>query len=74
MSMDDIANIELKYLSLDDYQELKEAMIASYTTMPEAFWRENQIKNLISKFPEGQVVIKINDHIAGKSFSKFVLI
>lgn len=72
MSMQDIENIELKYLSLDDYQELKEAMIASYSTMPEAFWRENQIKTLISKFPEGQVVIKINGHIAGCALSIIV--
>ena len=37
--MKDIENIELAYLSLDDYQELKKAMIASYTTMPDAIWR-----------------------------------
>lgn len=63
--MEDIENIELKYLSLDDYQELKEAMIASYTTMPDAYWKESQIKKLIDMFPEGQVVIKINSQIAG---------
>lgn len=70
--MEDIDNIELKYLNLEDYQELKEAMIASYTTMPEAFWREGQIKKLIDKFPEGQVVIKINGHIAGCALSIIV--
>src|SRR5690606_26912772 len=63
--MEDIQNIELKYLSLDDYQELKEAMIASYTTMPDAYWKESQIKKLIDMFPEGQVVIKVNNQIAG---------
>ncbi|MEO5789421.1 MAG: bifunctional GNAT family N-acetyltransferase/carbon-nitrogen hydrolase family protein [Gelidibacter sp.] len=70
--MEDIDNIELKYLNLEDYQELKEAMIASYTTMPDAFWREGQIKKLIDKFPEGQVVIKINGHIAGCALSIIV--
>jgi len=67
--MEDIENIELVYLSLDDYQELKSAMIESYTTMPDAYWRENQINNLISRFPEGQVVIKVNNQIAGCALS-----
>ena len=70
--MEDIENIELIYLNLEDYQELKEAMIASYTTMPEAFWQEDQIKKLIDKFPEGQVVIKINGQIAGCALSIIV--
>lgn len=67
--MKDIENIELAFLSLDDYQELKEAMIASYTTMPDAIWKKHQIKKLIDIFPEGQVVIKVNDQIAGCALS-----
>jgi len=70
--MEDIENIELKYLKLEDYQELKEAMIASYTTMPDAFWQEEQIKKLTEEFPEGQVVIKINNQIAGCALSIIV--
>ncbi|RPD98217.1 GNAT family N-acetyltransferase [Aureibaculum marinum] len=67
--MQDIENIELTYLSLDDYQELKEVMIASYTTMPNSYWKESQINTLIRLFPEGQVVIKINNQIAGCALS-----
>ncbi len=63
--MEEIDNIELKYLTLDDYQELKQAMIASYTSMPDSIWKESQIKKLIDVFPEGQVVIKVNNQIAG---------
>tara|TARA_R110002033_G_scaffold74651_4_gene125922 strand:- start:1466 stop:2140 length:675 start_codon:yes stop_codon:yes gene_type:complete len=63
--MKNIENIELTFLTLEDYQELKEAMIASYTTMPDAIWKEEQIKTLIDTFPEGQVVIKVNNQIAG---------
>lgn len=70
--MEEIENIELKYLNPEDYQELKEAMIASYTTMPDAFWQEHQIKKLTKEFPEGQVVIKINDQIAGCALSIIV--
>ena len=68
----EIENIELSYLSLQDYQELKEAMIEAYTNMPDMFWQETQIKKLIDIFPEGQVVVKINDQIAGCALSIIV--
>lgn len=68
----DIENIELTYLSLDDYQELKEAMIESYSSMPDSYWREHHIELLINRFPEGQVVIKVNNQIAGCALSLIV--
>ena len=64
-----IENIELHFLTLDDYQELKEAMIAAYPDMPDAYWKHAHIKSLIEKFPEGQVVIKINGELAGCALS-----
>lgn len=67
--MSEIENIELKFLNIDDYEELKSAMIDSYTNMPEAYWRKYQIETLINRFPEGQVVIKINNQIAGCALS-----
>jgi len=72
MKPQDIENIELQYLTLDDYQELKGAMQQAYKTMPDLYWRENQIQTLIEKFPEGQVVIKINNQIAGCALSIIV--
>ena len=70
--MNEIENIELAFLSLDDYQELKEAMIESYKSMPNSYWREHHIKSLIDYFPEGQVVIKVNKQIAGCALSIIV--
>ena len=70
--MKKIENIELSFLSLDDYQELKKAMIESYTNMPNSYWKEHHIKSLIDQFSEGQVVIKINDQIAGCALSIIV--
>ncbi|CAZ96120.1 bifunctional GNAT family N-acetyltransferase/carbon-nitrogen hydrolase family protein [Zobellia galactanivorans] len=72
MKIEDIENIELKFLSLDDYQELKDAMISAYANMPGSYWKEKQIKSLIDKFPEGQVVIKINGQLAGVALSIIV--
>ncbi len=70
--MADIENIELTFLSLDDYQELREAMIESYSGLPNSYWEEDQIRALISRFPEGQVVIKANNEIAGCALSIIV--
>ncbi|MFT5673859.1 MAG: putative amidohydrolase [Polaribacter sp.] len=64
-----IENIELHFLTLNDYKQLKEAMIQAYSSMPNSYWKENQIKSLIDKFPEGQVVIKINGELAGCALS-----
>ena len=72
MKPQDIENIELQYLTLDDYQELKVAMQEAYKSMPNLYWREHQIKTLIDKFPEGQVVIKVNNQIAGCALSIIV--
>ncbi len=63
--MQNIENIELHYLTIDDYHELKEAMIEAYATMPNSYWKEAHMKSLIEKFPEGQVCIKINNELAG---------
>lgn len=70
--MIDIENIELTFLGLDDYQELKAAMIEAYSSMPDAYWKESHIKSLIDRFPEGQVVIKVNNELAGCALSIIV--
>ncbi|MGB5941926.1 MAG: carbon-nitrogen hydrolase family protein [Leeuwenhoekiella sp.] len=70
--IEDIENIELHYLTLDDYQELKAAMIEVYLNIPDASWRLQDIKRLIKKFPEGQVVLKVNGQLAGCALSIIV--
>ncbi|MGB5983007.1 MAG: bifunctional GNAT family N-acetyltransferase/carbon-nitrogen hydrolase family protein [Nonlabens sp.] len=72
MNTKDIENIELKYLTMDDYEELKLTMISVYTNIPDAYWHKSDIKALINKFPEGQVVIKINGQLAGCALSIIV--
>ncbi|MEO9257608.1 MAG: bifunctional GNAT family N-acetyltransferase/carbon-nitrogen hydrolase family protein [Crocinitomicaceae bacterium] len=64
-----IENIELAYLTIEDYKQLKAAMIEAYSTMPDAYWKESHIQSLIDKFPQGQVVIKINGVLAGCALS-----
>lgn len=69
MDTKDIKNIELEYLDFKDYEELKAAMIESYSNMPDAYWKEHHIKSIIKKFPEGQIVIKVNGQLAGCALS-----
>lgn len=68
----DIENITLEFLNINDANELKEAMIMAYESMPDAYWQESQIKSLIDKFPEGQIVIKVDGEIAGSALSIIV--
>lgn len=68
-----IENVELEYLTINDYQELKDAMLEAYSSnMPDSYWGVKQIKALISKFPEGQIVIKVNGQLAGCALSIIV--
>lgn len=67
--IESIENIALEYLTIEDYKELKAAMINAYATMPNSYWKESHIQSLINKFPEGQVVLKINGELAGCALS-----
>jgi predicted amidohydrolase/GNAT superfamily N-acetyltransferase len=70
--LEEIENIELVFLTLNDYQDLKDAMIEAYATMPNSYWKEHHIQALIDKFPEGQVVLKVNGQVAGCALSIIV--
>ncbi len=61
----DIQNVELKYLTIGDYQELKEVMIKAYPSLPDAYWKEHHIRSLLDIFPEGQIVMKVDGKLAG---------
>lgn len=67
-----VQNVELKFLTIEDYAELKDAMIGAYQSMPDAYWREHHIEKLLKVFPEGQVVVKADGRIAGVALSIIV--
>lgn len=70
--MKEIDNIQLEYLKPENYDELKNAMVESYSGMPQAFWKEEHIQTLINNFPEGQVYIKVDNEFAGCALSIIV--
>lgn len=72
MEIKKIENIELKYLAIEDYEELKEATLESYGGVLNSYWKKSHIDQLTSIFPEGQVVIKINGDLAGCALSLIV--
>ncbi len=63
--METIENIELAYLNAEDYQALKDLMQEAYPDMRDLHWKKHEIEKLVSLFPEGQVVLKVNGDIAG---------
>ncbi|MCB0760318.1 MAG: bifunctional GNAT family N-acetyltransferase/carbon-nitrogen hydrolase family protein [Flavobacteriales bacterium] len=72
MELSEIESVELSYLQLEDYQELKTVMVDAYQSMPEAYWKEEHIQTLLKKFPEGQVVLKVNGLLAGCALSLII--
>ncbi len=64
-----IDNIELVFLKMEDYEDIKSSMKEAYPHMAEAYWKESQIRTLIEKFPEGQVGLKVDGELAGCALS-----
>lgn len=68
-NISEIENIELSFLTIEDYQELKEATEQAYLGMNNWYWPKTAIQKLIDIFPEGQILIKIDGVIAGCALS-----
>ncbi|MEO5499968.1 MAG: bifunctional GNAT family N-acetyltransferase/carbon-nitrogen hydrolase family protein [Ginsengibacter sp.] len=58
-------NIEIGHLQYEDYKDLLTAMKASYPEWQGNYWSLESIKRLIDKFPEGQIVIKVDGKVVG---------
>ncbi len=67
-----IETLELTKLSLEDYQQLLAAMKASYGGWQGSYWSIEAIQRLIHRFPEGQMVIKVNGQVVGCALSLVV--
>ena len=72
MDINNIENIELKYLTVDDFEELKAATLESYGGVLDSYWKKDHIQKLTTMLPEGQVVIKIDGNLAGCALSLIV--
>ncbi len=71
-TVEKIDNLSIEYLTQSDYEEFKEAMIASYPDQKDDYWLKSELNKLCKKFPEGQVVLKVNDVVVAGSLSIIV--
>ncbi|MEZ4960765.1 MAG: bifunctional GNAT family N-acetyltransferase/carbon-nitrogen hydrolase family protein [Saprospiraceae bacterium] len=67
-----IDKVELRYLKLEDYEDLKAAMIKAYSAISDAYWKEHHIKKLLETFPNGQLVVTVNDKVVGCALSLII--
>jgi ribosomal protein S18 acetylase RimI-like enzyme len=67
-----INKVELRNLEFDDYKQLKDSMVESYPEMADSYWKEGDIKKLLSIFPEGQLVILADGKVVGSALSLIV--
>ncbi|MEO7044794.1 MAG: GNAT family N-acetyltransferase, partial [Ferruginibacter sp.] len=68
----DLPIIEVRNLTMKDYQSLKEAMIKAYINLGGQHWKEEAIQRLIDRFPAGQIVITYNGQVVGCALSIIV--
>lgn len=67
-----VEHLEVSKLSINDYQELLEAMKASYPNWQGSYWGMSALQNLIERFPDGQIVVKVNGKVVGCALSIIV--
>ncbi len=64
--------VSLRNLELNDYIQLKEAMLKAYSDIGGLHWKEEQIKKLLDIFPEGQLCVEVNDVVVACALSLIV--
>ena len=66
-----IEKVSMRNLHMEDYDQLAKSFKRIYADS-DVFWTKEQIKKLITIFPEGQVVIIVDDKIVGCALSIIV--
>lgn len=70
--MQEIESIEIRYLKISDYQELRSSMQEAYPNWPGAFWKESHLQKLLEVFPEGQIAVAVNGVVVGSALSLII--
>ena len=68
----DIQKIELRYLTIQEYRQLRDLMEEAYAVLPDSAWERDEIQRLIDVFPDGQIAILIDGQLAGCALSIIV--
>ena len=64
--------VEIRRLTLDDYDALIEVMKKSYPEMRDDVWDKRNIQKLTSIFPDGQICVTVDGKVAAASLSIIV--
>lgn len=64
--------VEIRRLTLDDYDRLIEVMKKSYPEMRDDVWDKRNIQKLTSIFPDGQICVTVDGKVAAASLSIIV--
>ncbi|MDA3879056.1 MAG: bifunctional GNAT family N-acetyltransferase/carbon-nitrogen hydrolase family protein [Prolixibacteraceae bacterium] len=70
--MEEIGKIELRHLTIKDYDGLIESMKIAYEKWPDSYWERKSIEKLLRLFPEGQMAVLVDEKIVGASLSIIV--
>jgi predicted amidohydrolase/GNAT superfamily N-acetyltransferase len=61
--------IEARHLKLEDYHDLRQAMVEAYSGSSEDYWERRDIRRLLDLFPEGQLCIAVNNKVVALALS-----
>ena len=59
----------LRHLTIEDYTDLREAMIEAYTGSRMSYWDHESIARLLNIFPEGQICAEMNGVVVAAALS-----
>ncbi len=69
MTDDGGLKVELCNLQLEDYNELRGAMLEAYSGIGGDYWPHDCIATLLDIFPEGQLCVKVNGKVVASALS-----
>jgi predicted amidohydrolase/GNAT superfamily N-acetyltransferase len=64
--------VELRRMTLEDYQNLKPIMMKSYGGNVDMCWKDQDLARLIALFPQGQLCVTIGDKVVACALSLIV--
>ncbi len=64
--------IEVRGLTIEDYLTLKDSMMQAYASLGGQYWKEEALRKLTQKFPNGQIVLTHNNKVIGCALSIIV--
>ncbi|WP_338871292.1 GNAT family N-acetyltransferase [Spirosoma sp. SC4-14] len=62
----------IRNLSINDYDQLKDTMVESYSAIGGQYWRKERIQKLLHLFPEGQFCIEVDGRVVAAALAIIV--